>query len=134
MSTVKSTGLPRSTKPAGIEEAIWSVENQGTVRQPEEIGKQASTLIHQISLASAREIDRLTDDLKGLRKKLENRSSRIQNDIVEYAELNRSAVQLTKIVSDSVAQVERRSGADNPSSNFEKLESGIVPMPATTKQ
>jgi len=134
MSTVKSTRLPRSIRPAEIEEAIWSVENQGTVRQPEEIGQQASALMRQISLASTREIDRLTDDLKDLQKKLENRSNRIQNDIVEYAELSQSAVQLTKIVSDSVAQVEGRSGSDNQSSNFERLESAIVPMPATTKQ
>jgi len=127
MSSVKSTGLPRSTKP---DESIWDVQH----RQPEEVGKQASTLIRQISLASTREIDRLTDDLKDLRTKLENRSSRIQNDIIEYAELSQSAVQLTKIVSDSVAQVEGRSGSDNPGSSVERLDSAIVPMPATAKQ
>jgi len=127
MSSVKSTGLPRSTKP---DESIWDVQH----RQPEEVGKQASTLIRQISLASTREIDRLTDDLKDLRTKLENRSSRIQNDIIEYAELSQSAVQLTKIVSDSVAQVEGRSRSDNPGSSVERLDSAIVPMPATAKQ
>jgi hypothetical protein len=105
-----------------------------TVHQPEEIGKQASTLIRRILLSSTREIDRLTDDLKDLRKKWENRSNRIQNDIVEYAELSQSAVQLTKIVSDSVAQVERRSGSDNPRGVVERLDSATVPMPATTKQ
>jgi Adhesin lipoprotein len=76
----------------------------------------------------------LTDDLKDLSKKLENRSNRIQSDIVEYAELSQSAVQLTKIVSDSVAQVERRSGSDNPRSVVERLDSATVPMPATTKK
>jgi hypothetical protein len=134
MSTAKSTGLLRSNKPAEIEEAIWNVESQGTVRQPEEIGKQASTLVRDISLSSTREIDRLIGDLKDLHKKLENRSTRIQNDILEYAELSQSAVQLTKIVSDSVAQIERRSGSDNPSSIVERLDSAILPMPATTKQ
>jgi hypothetical protein len=118
MSTVKSTGLPQSNKPAEIEEVTWNVEHQSsTVCRPEEIGKQASTLVRQISLASTREIDRLTDDLKDLRKRLENRGSRIQNDIVEYAELSQSAVQLTKIVTDSVAQVERMSSSASPSNS-----------------
>jgi len=126
MSTVKSAVLPRSNKPAEIEEVIWNVEHQGTLRPPEEIGKQASTLVRQISLSSTREIDRLIGDLKDLHKKLENRSRRIQNDIVEYAELCQSAVRLTKIVLDSVAQVERRSAP--PSVNTEALPP-ILPVP-----
>jgi len=107
MSTAKSTGLPRNTRPAEIEQVIWNVENQGTVRQQEEVGKEASTLVSRSSLSSTRELDRLIDDLTDLRKKLENRSSRIQSDIVEYASLSQSAAQLTKIVSDSVAQIEK---------------------------
>ena len=126
MSTAKSTELMRSNKPAEIEEVVWNVKNQRTARQPEDIGKQAATLVRQISLASTSEIDRLTNDLTDLRKKLENRGHRIQNDIVEYAELSQSAVQLTKIVSDSVAQVERTSGA--PSVNTE-LHSPTIPVP-----
>jgi len=116
----------RSNKPAEIEQVVWNVENRRATRQPEDIGKQAATLVRQISLASTSEIDRLTNDLTDLRKKLENRGHRIQNDIVEYAELSQSAVQLTKIVSDSVAQVERTSGA--PSVNTE-LHSPTIPVP-----
>ena len=126
MSIAKSTGLMRSNKPVEIEQVVWNVENQRTTRQPEDIGKQAATLVRQISLASTSEIDRLTDDLTDFRKKLENRGRRILNDIVEYAELSQSAVQLTKIVSDSVAQVERTSGA--PSVNTELL-SPTIPVP-----
>ena len=83
-------------------------------------------MVRQISLASTSEIDRLTNDLTDLRKKLESRGRRIQNDIIEYAELSQSAVQLTKIVSDSVAQVERTSGA--PSVNTELL-FPTIPVP-----
>jgi hypothetical protein len=127
MSTVKPRELPRSNKPAEIEEPVWNLERQSsTVRQPEETGKQASTLISQVSLASTREIDRLIHDLKTVRDKLENDGDRIQRDIVEYASLSQSAVQLTKIVTDSVAHVRRTSGA--PSVNTEVLPPRI-PLP-----
>ena len=126
MSTAKSTELMRSNKPAEIEEVVWNVKNQRTARQPEDIGKQATTLVRQISLASTSELDRLTNDLTDLRKKLENRSRRIQNDIVEYAQLSQSAVQLTKIVSDSVAHVKRTSHA--PSAKTE-VAPPMIPVP-----
>jgi len=125
MSTAKSTGLMRSNKPVEIEEVVWNVENHG-VWQPEDVGKQVATLVRKISNASTSEIDRLTNDLTDLRKKLENRSRRIQNDIVEYAELSQSAVQLTKIVSDSVAHVKRTSAA--PRDNTEVLPQ-MIPVP-----
>ena len=108
MSTVKPRELTRSL--AAIDASISNTQH------PDDFGNQASTLVHQISLASIREIDRLISDLKDLRTKIENRSSRIQDDVVEFAELSRSAVQLTKIVSDSVAQVQTRSGANNSNS------------------
>jgi len=127
MSTVKPLELPRSNKPAEINEPVWNVEHQSSnVRQPEDTGKQASTIISQVSLASTREIDRLIDDLKTLRDKLEKDGDRIQTDIVEYASLSQSAVQLTKIVTDSVAHVKRTSGA--PSVNTEVLPP-IIPVP-----
>jgi len=69
MSTAKSTGLMRSTKPVEIEEVVWNVENHG-VRQPEDVGKQVATLVRKISYASTSEIDRLTNDLTDLRKKI----------------------------------------------------------------
>jgi len=108
MSTAKPRELTR--KLAAID------ANNSNTQHPDDFGNQASTLVLQISLASIREIDRLISDLKDLRTKIENRSSRIRNDIVEFAELSRSAVQLTKIVSDSVAQVQTRSGANNSNS------------------
>lgn len=131
MSTVKPREQTRSNKPAEIKEPVWNVELQSsTVGKPEDTGKQASTLISQVSLASTREIDRLIHDLKTLRDKLENDSDRIQSDIVEYASLSQSAVQLTKIVTDSVAHVKRTS--DAPSVNTQLLPP-ISPVPDECK-
>jgi len=84
-----------------------------TAHQPEDTDNQAFALVREISLDSIREIDRVIDDLKKLRDKLENESNRIQADIAGYSSLNLSAVQLTKIVSDSVSHVKGTS--DDPS-------------------
>jgi hypothetical protein len=113
MSIVESPELTGSDKPAEIKGIISGVRQQSsTIHQPEDTGKQASTLVRRISLESTREIDRLIDDLKKLRDKLENESNRIQTDIAGYSSLSQSAVQLTKIVSDSVTHVK---GAGDPS-------------------
>jgi hypothetical protein len=92
----------------------------------DDIGCEASTLVHRISLASVQEIDRLIGVLKDLRTKIESGCSRIQNDIVEFAELSQSTVQLTKIASDSVAQVERGPVRSNSSSSSEMADLEVV--------
>jgi hypothetical protein len=89
------------------------------VEHRENIGEQACALIRQISLTSTREVERLIGDLKDLRDKLENHGGQLQADIVEYASLSESAVELTKIVSDSLAQVEKRSAT--PDSDVTEL-------------
>ncbi len=124
MSIVKPRELPRSNKPAEIEGNIRNLKrHSSTVRQPEDEdgGEQASTLVRTVSLASTREIDRLIDDLKNLCDKLENEGNRIQTDIIEYATLTQSAMQLTKIIADSMTRVEEMSEA--PSINVEMPES-----------
>jgi hypothetical protein len=125
MSTAKPRELARSNKSAEMGEVIWNVEHQsGTVDQSEDTGKQASTLIRQVSLVSTREIDRLIGDLKQLRDRLKNDGDRIQGDIVEYASLSQSAVQLTKIVTDSMTQVK---GMSDPPSVNTKVADPIIP-------
>jgi hypothetical protein len=102
MSTVKMRNLTRSNKSGAID------ANSSNAEHPD-ISNEVRTLVSQISVVSTREIDRLISDLTQLRDKLEDDSNRIQADIVEYALLSQSAVQLTKVVSDSVAHVDERS-------------------------
>jgi hypothetical protein len=108
MRFVKPRDPARSTKPAAIN------GNMPNVERLEEI-------VRQMSLVSTSAIDRVIHDLESLRGKLENDSVRIQADIIEYASLSQSADQLTKIISNSVTQVERGSvlekntrGANDP--------------------
>ncbi len=101
MSTIRPRELTCSNELPAIDEH--------TSKAVHRVGEQARALIRQISLTSTREVDWLIGDLNDLRDKLESRGSRIQTDIVEYASLSQSAVELAKIVTDSVLQVEKRS-------------------------
>jgi len=118
-----STARPREVtrRLAAIDANIFNAQ------QPDGAGNRASALVLQISIPSIREIDGLISELKDLRTKIENRCSRIRDDIGDFAELSQSAVQLTKIVLDSVAQVER-TGSNN-SSGTTGLE--VVPLAPT---
>ena len=113
MSILKSRELARSGRQAEIEGNIRELVRQqgGAIRQPEAASEQAtselSNLLRQVSLQSTGEVDRLIDDLRRLRDKLEEQGNRVQRDIVEYAALSQSVVQLTKIVSDGMTHVRR---------------------------
>jgi hypothetical protein len=113
MSFLKSRELTRSGKQPEIEGNIRElVRQQGnSIRRPDAAGEQAtnelSNLLREVSLHSTREVDRLIDDLKLLREKLEMQGNRVHRDIVEYASLSQSVVQLTKIVSEGMTHVKR---------------------------
>jgi hypothetical protein len=65
---------------------------------------RVTTFVRGAAMSSAREIDALIGDLEGLREKLVTDSGRIEQDVVEFAALNQSVINLTKIISDSVAR------------------------------
>ncbi len=64
-----------------------------------------NSLLRRVSGTSTREIDELIGELQALREKLQDDGNRVQHDIVEYAELSRSVIQLTKIISESVKKL-----------------------------
>jgi hypothetical protein len=64
-----------------------------------------SDLLGQVSKNSTGEIDSLIGDLRRLRGKLLTDGDRIQRDIEEYANLSQQVMQLTQIISDSVAKL-----------------------------
>ncbi|MGA8610553.1 MAG: hypothetical protein WB760_02320 [Xanthobacteraceae bacterium] len=66
-----------------------------------------STLLRRVSGNSAREIDSLISELRVLRDKLQADSDRVEREIVEYASLSQSVIQLTKIIADGVTQVKK---------------------------
>jgi hypothetical protein len=66
-----------------------------------------STLMRRMSLTSTREIDSLMSELKALRQKVVVGGDRVEHQLAEYAELNQSVTQLTKIISDGLTHLKR---------------------------
>ena len=119
MSILKSRGLPRTEKPAELEGNIRELvrRESNAIRQAadgsgsEHAARELSSLVHRISDDSTREVDHLIAGLTNVRKKLDEEARRIQRDIMDFASLSQSVVQLTKIVSDSMTNVEKVSDA-----------------------
>ena len=64
-----------------------------------------SDLLGQVSKNSKVEIDSLINELQQLKRKLQTDGDRIQREIEEYHALSQQVMQLTSIISDSVAQL-----------------------------
>ena len=69
-----------------------------------------SSLVSGISVQSVHEIDHLIEGLQGLRQKLNNDGDRLHRDIVQHAVFSQSVIELTKIVSDGMASVNKTGG------------------------
>jgi hypothetical protein len=72
-----------------------------------ETNNDCSSLVSGISVRSVQEIDHLIDGLQGLREKLNNDGDRLHRQITQYAAFSQSIVELTKIVSDGMASVNK---------------------------
>jgi hypothetical protein len=62
-------------------------------------------LLDQVSKNSVGEVDGLIGELRQLRGKLQADGARIKRDIEQYEILSQQVMQLTKIISDSVATI-----------------------------
>jgi hypothetical protein len=67
-------------------------------------------LLQRVSLNSVNEIDELISELKILRDQLQHDGDRMARDILGYASLSQTAMQSTKILTESLTN--RKNGAD----------------------
>ena len=110
MSILKARRLPLSSKPE-LEGSIRELvrRESSAIRQAadnsEQAARELASLVQRISGGSTREVDHLINGLTNLRQKLDDEAMRIRSDIIEFASLSQSVMQLTKIVSDGVTQV-----------------------------
>jgi hypothetical protein len=117
MSILKSRGLQRSDKSAELEGNIRELvrRQSGSVRQAtnssEEAARELASLVNRVSDDSTTEVDHLIGGLSRLKQKLNDEAARIHRDIVEFAALSQSVVQLTNIVSDGMTHVSEVSEA-----------------------
>jgi len=82
-------------------------------------------LLDQVSKTSVGEVDGLIGDLRRLSGKLQADGARIKHDIQEYETLSQQVMQLTKIISDSVASISKTpatNGSALPSIGWRKAE------------
>jgi hypothetical protein len=88
MNFAKPRALTRADNQSEIEGSMRDLvrRESGTIRRTDDSSEQStnnlSTLLRQVSVDSTREIDRLIDDLKNLREKLEDDGNRVQREIV----------------------------------------------------
>ena len=111
MSNLKPRDLTRRDKSAVANTQDLSEQKIGVFGRTDDKGAQASTLINRVTLESTLEIDRLIEDLNKLRRRLEDEGNRVQRDLANHSAFSQSVIQLTTIVSDSMAHVK---GDSNP--------------------
>jgi hypothetical protein len=73
-------------------------------------GNDYSGLVSGISVRSIQEIDHLIKSLQVLRQKLDSEGDRLYSQIVQHATFSQSVIELTKIVSDRMASVNKSGG------------------------
>jgi len=78
-----------------------------TDRDSELATNNLSTLLRRVSENSTSEIDNLISELRILREKLQADGNRVEHEIVEYAALSQSVIEMTRIVTDSMMQVKK---------------------------
>jgi hypothetical protein len=72
--------------------------------ESEAVANNIGTLLQRVAGSSVQEIDRLIAELQALREMLQAENARVQREITEYAHLSQSAMQSTKIISDSLSK------------------------------
>ena len=91
--------------------AIESKQSSEVARGQAESGdvktsaEELAALLSRVSEAPTREIEKLINQLQGLRTELQNAGNRIQRDIAQHTELSQQTMQLTAIITDSVKKL-----------------------------
>ena len=115
MSIVKqrgSVGMERSAE-GELEGKIHELvrRDSGALRQTESDSEIAThnlgNFLRRVSANSTGEIDNLISELRLLREKLLADGNRVERDIVEYAALNESVIEMTKIITESMLQAKK---------------------------
>ena len=103
MNNQKLRDLTRNNKSAVANIQDLPQQRNGAFGRSDDKAAQASSLVNRVTLESTREIDRSIDDLTKLRRRLEDEGNRVQRDLADHSAFSQSVIQLTTIVSDSMA-------------------------------
>ena len=78
--------------------------------ESEVVANNIGTLLQRVAGSSVQEIDRLIGELHTLRELLQAEGARVQREITEYAHLSQSAMQSTKIITESLSKWKSEGG------------------------
>lgn len=78
---------------------------QDATQKVELTANSVTKYLQGVAAGSCGEIEALINDLSSLREKLVAEGSRIEQDIVQFADLNHSVIRLTEVVADGVTHV-----------------------------
>jgi hypothetical protein len=81
------------------------------LRETKNTVRDFSSEAFQLSGRSVQEIDHLIEGLRGVRQKLTFDRDRLQREMANHAEFSETVLQLTKIVSESMAHVNKEGEA-----------------------
>ncbi len=90
-----------------VEEEFVRREEDAPLRSSadsEVVANNINTLLQRVAGFSVAEIDRQMAELRILRERLQSEGARVQREITEYARLSQSAMQSTKIITESLAK------------------------------
>ena len=107
-----SVGADRSAEAeleGNIHELVRRESNaiRQTDGESEAATRHLGDLLRRVSANSTGEIDALISELRLLREKLTTDGQRIERDVVDYAALSQSVIEMTKIITDSMLQVKK---------------------------
>ena len=105
-------------------QAVSSSEFEGQIRevirrdvapagQPQAEGDSESgagsvnALLQRVAGSTFKEIDRLIDELQGLRNLLQSEGQRVQREIIKYAQLSQAAMKSTKVIAEGMTDLRR---------------------------
>ena len=72
--------------------------------ESEVVANSIGSLLQRVAGSSVQEIDQLIAELQFMRASLESEGARVQRDIIEYAHLSQSAMQMTKVIAENLAK------------------------------
>ena len=90
---------------------LLRAKKAGLLDVSKETGDDYASLVSAMSGRSVDEIDHLIEGLQGVREKLNDDGDRLYREIVQHAALSQSIIELTKIVSDGIAVVNKSATA-----------------------
>jgi hypothetical protein len=97
-----STELPASTRTEGPSPDAGLTAAQSPEAQSQAAANSIGSLLQRVAGSSMHEIDRLVAELDAMRHLLQTEATRVEGQIIEYAHLSQSAMQMIKVIADNL--------------------------------